>query len=784
MLELEKLNSEQREAVLDTSHNLLLLACAGSGKTRTITTKIAYYIEQGILRPWEILAVTFTNKAAAEMRERVASMLPDIDVSSIEMRTFHSFGAWVLRRNSREAMLNDNFGIYDESDSVALMQIVNPLMDKKVLKEFYKSISKAKDLGLDPDDLSLGMIDSHEDFRRIYKGYENALRATGNCDFADLILRPVELLKGFPEIREKYQRKFKLVLVDEYQDSNRMQFELLKLIVGENTQLCVVGDDDQSIYGFRGAELKNILTFAKSFSNVREIKLEKNYRSTSEILELAGALIAKNRMRHVKDIVSAVDAHGEKPRLTECATGQMEAELVVDRIRRSGSYDSTAIIYRTNAQSLPFEMELKRRMIPYKVVGSLKFYDREEVKDALALLFLVANRRDSINFRRIINKPSRGIGPKALDELLSYSEDVIDSLEAYSQKKTKAAEGARAFLSVYNQMKEGIENGESIGDVLLRGIVHSGLMSYYEKDPDKSIVKARKENIEMLISSFSSYGRGMASLYQYLENITLDTTTLGGTGKEDTQNSVVLITMHNTKGLEFDTVFVVGLEDEIIPGVPDVVSSELEEERRILYVALTRARRNLYMYYARRRMRWGYSQDMRPSRYLSDFPAGSYVSNSLVGMSSAKSFSTTVGAQVRRPRISSWNGPGMNTLSPVEEKKISKIPLSPGDVIYSELYGKGKVLSSDDTMASIEFLSGVKRLNRNYNEFKKLESASDKEKRTSFNVGDRVRSASYGEGVVTYREVKNAESGIVILKVKFSKGEVQLVEKYARLEHV
>lgn len=785
MVDLESLNPEQLEAVLDTTHNLLLLACAGSGKTRTITTKIAYYIEKGILKPWEILAVTFTNKAAYEMRERIDSMLPDFDLSSLEVRTFHSFGAWLLRRHHAEAMLDDNFCIYDDDDSLSLLTTLFPTTDKKLLRGFAKSISKAKDLGVDPDDAKLSEIDSEEMFRMVYKRYESAIRCTGNCDFADLILLPVGLLEEHPEIADRYRRRFKLILVDEYQDSNRMQFRLLKLIAGESSQICVVGDDDQSIYAFRGAELKNILTFAKSFDNVREIKIEKNYRSTGEILRLAGGLISHNKERHVKDIVSATDAHGPLPKLLECADGEYEASTISSIIRRDRLFRSTAIIYRTNAQSLPFEMQLKKDRVPYRLVGALRFYDREEVKDALALLFLLVNRRDSVNFRRIINKPPRGIGPKAQEEIAGYGDDLVTGLELFSSGHGKAAEGAKAFLDNYKEMLESVERGDNLGDVLLRGITHSGLMAMYEKEPDKNVVKARKENLSTLISSLSQCQPGYESLVGYLENITLDNSTLGGTGEEDTESQVVLITMHNTKGLEFDNVFVAGLEDEIIPGGSDVRPSDLEEERRILYVAITRARRMLTLSYARRRMRWGHTDYMHKSRFIADFPSGSYESNVSRQERPLMDFDRLVGARMSYgKRISSWNGTTMNDLRKEESGTIERIELAIGDIVSNEIYGKGRVVALDGDMATIEFLSGARRLNRNYNAFKMVEKASSIRKKTTFQVGDKVRSAVYGDGEIVSREVKNAAADIVVIRVKFKNSEVQLVEKFAKIEHI
>ncbi|MGN1164581.1 MAG: ATP-dependent helicase, partial [Candidatus Ornithospirochaeta sp.] len=390
MIDLSSLNSEQLEAVRDDENNLLILACAGSGKTKTITSKIAYSIESGRTRPWEICAVTFTNRAAKEMRDRVASLLPDIDTSQIVLRTFHSLGATLLRRFSEEAGLSRDFTIYDDDDSLQLLLSSvgtgdeEAKREKKYLREVMKNISKAKDLGYGPDSSSLDQISDDPKFRIYFRSYEEALRKTGNVDFADLIMKAEELLRNSENARSYCHRRFKLVMVDEYQDSNKEQFNFLTLFVGENTQLVVVGDDDQSIYSFRGAEVENILTFSRSFRNVREIKLEKNYRSTDEILAPAYALIRHNRARHEKEIVSADGKHGAKPVVMCSATGRIEAQRVTNIILSDKDYNNTAVLFRTNAQSQAFEMEFMRSGVPYKVIGALKFYDREEVKDGLS----------------------------------------------------------------------------------------------------------------------------------------------------------------------------------------------------------------------------------------------------------------------------------------------------------------------------------------------------------------------------------------------------------------
>ncbi len=786
MVDLASLNTEQKEAVLDREHNLLLLACAGSGKTRTITSKIAYYLENGILKPYQILAVTFTNKAAHEMRERIGAMLPEMDLFSLQMRTFHSFGAYVLRLHGTLIGLDDNFSIYDDDDSLSLLSNTFSNVDKKILRGYQKCISKAKDMGMDPDDNRLSFINADPEFRMAYRGYEAALRKTGNCDFADLISRTVRLFDEHEDVAEKYRRRFRLVLVDEYQDSNSMQFEFLKRIVGKDTQLCVVGDDDQSIYSFRGADISNILTFTSSFENVREIKLEKNYRSTEEILSIASAVIDKNVSRHKKAIVSANGVHGSKPELLFSAGDRDEAEKIAAIIKLSRNYSDTAVIYRTNAQSLAFEQAFSRERIPHHLVGALRFYDREEIKDALAFLFLLANSRDSVNFRRIINKPARGIGPKAVEDILSFSDDVILCLEEYTREvKTKAQQGAYNFLSIYKDIKEDIKSGEmDLGWILFKAISSLGLLDLYKEEKDPAIRRSRLENLDALRGSLSESGVGdlERKLYDYLESITLDSTTLGGTGVEDGEG-VTLITMHNTKGLEFNRVFVVGLEDELIPG-QGVEEDNIEEERRIFYVAITRARRYLYLSYALSRFQWGRSQIETPSRFLKDIPHELY--NGSLADRRVYNVYGSVGSRVVRSYQSEEkkveNRPQWAAKVEVikKPKKNPESGFEVGQRVKSSIYGVGTILSMEGNvgrrMMNILFDNkGKVRLNEAYATLEVL----SKKQNQGFAVGDRVKSSSYGDGVISdIAEVR----GNRVLTVDFSGSVVKLIESYAKLE--
>lgn len=730
MVDLSLLNDEQRSAVLDFDHNLLILACAGSGKTRTITTKIAYAISEGIFKPYQILAVTFTNRAAGEMRERVAAMLPDVDLDGLEMRTFHSFGAYILRRYGERAGLSPSFCIYDDDDSLSLLSTVVTTLDKRNLREIQKAISNAKDRGLDPDSPGLESMLPDYDFRTAFRRYEEALAISGNADFADLICKSTQLLRDDKDVAGYFQKRFRMVLVDEYQDSNRMQFEMLRSLVGPDTLLVTVGDDDQSIYSFRGAEIENILTFASSFENVREIKLEKNYRSTSQILSAAAALISHNKARHKKDLVSAYGTSGAKPSVMFSTTGTGEGERVADLIRNLGGYDDTAILYRTNAQSQIFERALTDRRIPYKVIGALKFYEREEVKDSLAFLYLLMNHRDQVSFRRIINKPSRGIGNAKLMQILGESEDLMEALRAFAAKAPKSArEGAEAFLSAWERAEQNLADGMPLGDILNAALLDTGLYDLYNSEPDRAVRLTKTENLGELVSVLQQAGCGREALTLFLEKLTLDNTVLGDDDPGQ-ESGVTLMTMHNTKGLEFDRVFIAGAEDEIIPGRHEESLAATEEERRIMYVAMTRARKSLYISYAAQRMMWGHTDYHTPSRFLKDIP-GELLAGEVGALSQprfSRSLSSHVGDTLRyKPRTALSSEPAWTPGNVVVRKKK---PASQAPAVH-------------------------------------------------FEVGDKVRSDNFGSGVV--RSIEKAGVNRIIT-VRFNNSEAKFVEGSAKLE--
>ncbi len=718
---LSELNGQQKEAVLENSAPLLVLAGAGSGKTRVITTKIVYALEKLGFRPWEILAVTFTNKAAKEMRERVFSMSGRADVSDMQIRTFHSFGAWLLRRYGSHIGLNSRFTIYDDQDSVTLLKGIYPQAKRVELAKVARLISLAKDMRYTPESPELTGYQWGNDFPAQYAAYERRLRSVGNVDFADLINRSIELLSPSYPVADKLHHRFRMVLVDEYQDSNAAQFELLKAIVGRNSFVCVVGDDDQSIYRFRGANVGHILTFPEQYPGTKTVKLEQNYRSTGEILSVASAVISRNRSRHRKTLWTA-NKGGPKPRLVHVADEKDEALSILKEIKRDRTYDDTAIIYRTNAQSLTFETLFQKEHIPFRLIGALRFYDREEVKDALSLLYLLINRDDPIHFMRIINKPSRGIGSVAVDSIVRFAQDqgldLIDATLKAAQAgilKGKAAKGGRDFALLFDHALQVLEKGNS--DALEYLVRESGLLSHY-KDADEKNSTEKLENIGRLITTVGEYAAGYDGLVEFVESLTLDPTTLGNEDPS-AKGGVSLITMHNTKGLEFDRVYITGMEENLFPSRASESDEDIEEERRLFYVGVTRARKELIFTTCTRRMLWGKTSYQMPSRFLDEIPG------ELIEEEERKFPPAPARPYDSRGRDRElWTGGGLNhpnILKSVqsfrEEKKVvqkkSSGSFSPGRRVYHDTYGEGEVqkvtMVRGNELVEVAFLSGDRK---------------------------------------------------------------------------
>jgi DNA helicase-2/ATP-dependent DNA helicase PcrA len=664
---LEPLNPEQREAVLHWGKPLLILAGAGSGKTRVITTKIAYLIRERGVDPRSILALTFTNKAAREMAGR--ARLIDERAGDAMLRTFHSFGAWFLRRYGSLGGLNPGFVIYDDEDTLALISSLMEDAPRAEKKDAARNISRAKDYFLSPDDPELDHIDYRKSFRDIYARYEERLAQIGNADFGDLIKKPAELLRARPELAERVRNRFRVILVDEYQDSNVAQFELLKELCDSETYVCVVGDDDQSIYRFRGAEVRNILEFPGRFPGTQIIRLERNYRSVAPILAAASSVVDHNRGRLGKTLRSE-RGPGKIPVLAFLPDQDAEtafcAELIENARRGTGKagearalYADWAVLYRTNAQSLGFETELLRRHIPYKVVGSLKFYEREEIKDALALLSFLVNPRDEVAFRRVVNKPARGVGAATVDRIIAAAvvnaavtpgADAPGDLAAAARRlmpllSPKAGAGIRDFLAALDRGRvlAGLEKapggekkppktgkrktrpgnrpglrtenellaGEGLSVCVVQLVNDTGIAEYHLTHDDIA-GNQRLGNLQELANAASLYPAGEAGLLEFLEHIELDRSL---ENDDNAGDAVTLITLHNTKGLEFRRVIMTGIEQGLFPR-EDKRGDDLEEERRLFYVGATRAMDELYLTCCSLRRAFGRVMPAEPSLFL------------------------------------------------------------------------------------------------------------------------------------------------------------------------
>lgn len=645
---LSVLNKEQREAVEHEGSPLLILAGAGSGKTRVITTKIAYMISELGINPASILAVTFTKKAAEEMKERAINLEPCAQKSHI--RTFHSFGAWFLRLCAEDSGIGiqNNFTVYDDDNVCSLISNAIPSLTKKDASHYAKKIALAKDYCLLPGDLELSRICDEPIFPEVYEKYQQRLRKTGNVDFGDLILLPYLILKENDLIRKSFHARYKVILVDEYQDSNVAQFKLLQELSGVNensgTYVCVVGDDDQSIYKFRGAEIQNILNFKDEFPGTKIIRLETNYRSTSEILNCAGNVVKNNSGRLGKELVSA-RGKGKKPALVFLPSQDDETEFCYSLIEQAYEhgipYSDWAILYRTNAQSLGFETEFLHKKIPYEVVGSLKFYEREEVKDIISWLSFIVNQRDEISFRRIVNKPVRGIGNTTQDKIIEASDgnSILNGAESLKLSK-KAKEGFDFFKSLVEKFSDELPNvpvtseaallaGQAINEnnivfadekklsEFVEKVVKESGLEEFHKDQDEEIGTQKIENLQELVNSAVLYPCTKQGLLDFLDHINLDRTLKTESEEENQKDKVTLITLHNTKGLEFKRVIITGMESGIFPR-EGKTESELEEERRLFYVGITRAKDELYFTSCGIRRLFGRTNFMIPSPFLAE----------------------------------------------------------------------------------------------------------------------------------------------------------------------
>ena len=640
----DTLNLQQKKAVLQTDGPVLILAGAGSGKTRVLTHRVAYLIDECNTNPWNIMAITFTNKAAGEMRERVDKIV-GFGAESIWVSTFHSSCVRILRRYADRLGYSNNFTIYDTDDSKTVMKDICKRYQLETstlkLRNIMNSISKCKDNLVSPQEYALA---TQNDFIKVkiskaYTEYQNTLKKNNAMDFDDLIFKTVELFRACPDVLDSYQERFRYIMVDEYQDTNNAQFELIRLLADKYRNLCVVGDDDQSIYRFRGANIRNILDFEKVYPDATVIKLEQNYRSTQQILDAANAVIKHNYGRKDKALWTD-EKDGDKVVLRQFDTAADEANFIaseVARLKRNGklSYGDCAILYRTNAQSRLFEQSFRNEGIPHDVVGGTNFYARREIKDLLAYLKTIDNGTDDISVRRIINVPKRGIGATTLEHVQNYAnERNISFYEALSEADqiiavTRSSDKLKSFVSMIRAFRTKMKS-YSLEELIKDVIDVTGYLDYLKTldDDDESGDNDREGNVQELISDIVEYtkkvteeGEELPTLTGYLEKVTL----ISDIDKvNDDDERVLFMTLHSAKGLEFEHVYLAGMEDGLFPS--HVIEGEneniddIEEERRLAYVGITRAKRHLTLTAARCRLVWGRNEYHRLSRFVSEIP--------------------------------------------------------------------------------------------------------------------------------------------------------------------
>jgi len=721
---LEGLNDMQREAVLATEGPLLILAGAGSGKTRVLTQRIAYMIEENGVFPQNILAITFTNKAANEMKERIGRLIGD-KIDSIWAGTFHSICVRILRRDIEKIGYSSNFVIFDASDQKTLIK--DCIKEKNYNEKLYEPkamlnfIGSQKDVLMEPDTY---INENYSDFRERQKGelyslYQKKLKDNNALDFDDLINKTIEVFEKNPEILEFYQKKFRYILVDEYQDTNRAQYQLVRLLARKYKNICVVGDDDQSIYGWRGADIKNILDFEKDYPNAKVIKLEQNYRSTKTILDAANEVIKNNFGRKNKRLWTSNEP-GNVIRTYEAYNEHDEGNFIVDKIKdisNNEGYNLSdfAILYRTNAQSRVLEESLIKAKIPYRIVGGLKFYERKEIKDIICYLRLIQNPVDSISLKRVINIPKRGIGNTTLDKIERYSIDkdesiysVILDIEDIPGLSHRAITNIKSFTTLINKfiaMKEVISVKELIENV----IDATGYIKELEAE-DSVEGRTRIENIQEFVSVAMDFEERSEekSLEEFLANISL----LSDIDKEaDEPNSVTLMTLHSAKGLEYPIVFISGMEEGIFPTSRAFTSEDdLEEERRLCYVGITRAKKVLYITYASVRTLYGKTTYNGTSRFLKEIPAGLVESCNEGRGKSNDTIAATVEKKTDNKLFRGYTYENTRT-----ERKGTTDGVKAGTKVRHKLWGMGTIVQvsgeGDKTEATIAFDSqGIRKV--------------------------------------------------------------------------
>lgn len=693
----ENLNEQQKEAIQTTEGPLLVIAGAGSGKTRVLTTRIAYLIEEKGIAPTNILAITFTNKAAKEMRDRVVKMLGPI-AYQIQISTFHSFGLTIVKENYATLGYNKEFTILDSDDSLSIIKKImkNMNLDSKSYnpKNVKNRISSAKNEMINPDELSrFSACDFDEKVVEIYREYEKKLKANNSLDFDDLLLKPIELFNDNPTVLSQYQERFHYILIDEYQDTNEVQYLLTKMLSKKRKNLCVVGDESQSIYAFRGSNYRNILNFEKDYPNSKIILLEQNYRSTKTILNAANDVIKNNKQRKDKKLWTDNEV-GDKVVYKKCIDEKEEAATVASEIGnliiKGEKLEDIAVLYRTNAQSRTIEEAMLKDNIPYKVVGSFYFYNRKEVKDLIAYLRLIYNSHDDVSLTRIINSPKRGIGQKSIDNLVNQSSIMgISMYEALSSPKELQ------FKALIESMKLDSQN-MSLTEIVELVLTKSGLRNELELENSLE-AEAKIENLDEFKSITKNFEEryGIISLEDFLAEISLVSDV---EEHKDNNEVVTLMTIHSAKGLEFKYVFVIGMEEGVFPHSRSLFdSNELEEERRLCYVAITRAKEKLWLLGAKRRTLYGLDNMNPVSRFVKEI-GEEYLElqdlepNNILGKTFAKS------------RID------------------ESIEYACGEKVMHDDFGEGVIVSVDKSILTVAFPHpyGIKKLMKGHKSIRKV----------------------------------------------------------------
>ncbi|MDY4011671.1 MAG: UvrD-helicase domain-containing protein [Fusobacterium gastrosuis] len=713
---LEKLNDKQREAAAQVDGSILILAGAGSGKTRTITYRIANMIENVGINPYSILAVTFTNKAAKEMRERVESLIGE-EAKKCTISTFHSFGVKLLRMYAKELGYDSNFTIYDGDDQKRIVKTILKEygLEKINDREIASLISKIKE-----EDLSVKEYEYiNKNFAEIYEKYNRNLKSNNAMDFSDILVNTYNLLK-LPHILERIQDKYKYVMIDEYQDTNNLQYKIIDLIAKKNLNLCVVGDENQSIYGFRGANISNILNFEKNYSNSKIIKLEENYRSTSVILEAANEVIKNNKSSKDKKLWTQ-NENGELIQILECDNGRDEVNKIIDIIREEHSkgvpYKDITILYRTNAQSRIFEEGFLRYNIPHKVFGGISFYARAEIKDIVAYLSVIANPKDELNLTRILNVPKRKLGDKGLEKIVEFAREnklsLLESLNYINDIAGLNSVTKEKLMELYNIIKDYQEmvSYETTSEIVNGLIEKIGYLDYVQENYDN--YETRLENIDEFKNSILELENivGDLRLNEYLENISLVSAT---DDLEESNDYVKLMTIHNSKGLEFPIVFIVGFENEIFPGNKALNDdNELEEERRLCYVAITRAEKKLYLSYSHLRFIYGVDKLMTKSIFLKEIPTKLYEEkfNKTQGFNVSSLYSEKYTEKEEKfsfKKKIEINSKNMIPSSTSKSEIISKLGFKVGDRVKHKKFGLGVVREITDKKMVVQFVDGNK----------------------------------------------------------------------------